>query len=410
MYHLFSSNIRFKIIAAVLVVLTAMTNNSCHQVLDLNWVVNGKTTPISLVDTSFNRLFAQELGQNLSSFQCPGAAIVVINNNQVVFEKTFGTKSRYNDEAIDANTVFRLGSVSKGFAGILAALLVEKNMIKLDDAVSSYVPELTLKAKSKDKILRVKHILSHSSGLTEHAYSNLVDDNRDIETLIKYLNKLTPRDSTGKAYAYQNAAFGLIEKVIESATGLSYHVALDKYIFSPLSMCSSSCTYFDIKNAENVCVGHKYGGKRFGLVPIELKPHYYNLASAGGVNAPLNDMKIWLSAVMGYKPEVLGEKARNLAFCPYVNTSNDDKYFNSWPGIKDSHYGLGWRLIRTQQNNLVYHGGLVNGFRSEIAFDKEKNIGIVVLFNSVCGYSNHVIHEFFEFWNSYHAPIKDGYL
>lgn len=46
-------------------------------------------------------------------------------------------------------------------------------------------------------------------------------------------------------------------------------------------------------------------------------------------------------------------------------------------GDKNSHYGLGWRLITTQNNNIVYHGGLVNGFRTEIAFDKEKDIGVV---------------------------------
>lgn len=392
-----------------LVVLTLLTN-SCHHFEQKPVMAVGLIPPPSLVDTAFNRLFDTQILENIKKFDCPGVAVIVMQKDQVIFEKQYGTKSKYTEDVIDASTVFRLGSVSKGFAGILAAILIDKNMIHLDDPLTLYIPELTIKAKSRDKILRVKHILTHSSGLTEHAYSNLVDENRSMETIISYLNKLTPRDSTGIAYAYQNAAFGLIEKVIESASGMTYAQALDFYIFSPLMMCNTSCTFEEISNASNVCKGHKYGGQRNGFVPTDIKPHYYNVASAGGINAPLTDMKKWLNAMMGYRPDVISPNTRNIAFTPYINTSKDNKYFNAWPETKESHYGLGWRLISMQQNELVYHGGMVNGFRTEIAVDHQNEIGIVFLFNSVCGYSNKAVQQFFDLWNTYHTPPAEQYL
>lgn len=388
--------------------MTMLAFNSCHKLDELPFVSVGNLPEKSLIDTAFNRLFDEQIKANISQHQCPGMAVLVMRNNQVIFEKQYGTKSRYSDENIDNTTIFRLGSVSKGFAGVLAAILIDKNMMHLDDPVSMYVPEITMKARSKDQILRVKHILTHSSGLTQHAYSNLVDENRDMETIISYLNKLVPRDSTGKAYAYQNATFGLIEKVIEEVAGMSYAEALDFYIFSPLKMCNTSCTYEDIMNATNVCYGHKYG--RYGFVPIEFSPHYYNVVSAGGVNAPLADMQKWLSAVMGYRPDVISPNARNIAFSPYINTSHDRKYFNRWPGAESSHYGLGWRVVNTKNNQLVYHGGMVNGFRTEIAFDQNKDLGIVILFNSVCHYSNYAVHMFYDLWNDYYKSDKESYL
>jgi beta-lactamase class C len=355
----------------------------------------------SEVDTVFNRLWHEHLSQKLDFNQCPGMAIAIIKGNEVIFEEQFGTKGRYDSAPIDSSTLFRIGSVSKGFAGVLTGLLVSQGKVSLEDPVSKYIPELTLKAKSKDKILRVKHIMSHSTGLTEHAFSNLVDENRSMETIIGQLNRLTPRDSTGKRYAYQNAAFGLIERVVQAATGMSYSQALETYIFQPLKMNGSSATFEEMTLANNVCKGHKYG--RNGFVQIPCSPHYYNVASAGGVNSNLVDMKKWLRAVMG-QGEGVDHKAFDIAFTPQVNTSHDDKYFNHWTGFVQSHYGLGWRLIKTTFGDYVYHGGLVNGFRSEIAYDRSKNIGIVVMFNSTCAYSNYVVPEFFEMWHTYHLP------
>jgi beta-lactamase class C len=361
----------------------------------------------SLVDVQFNAMLDKELSTQYDFHQCPGMAIAVIQGDEVVFEQLYGSKSAYSQIDIDENSIFRIGSVSKGFAGMMAAILIDKGLISLEDSLCSYIPELSVRARSKDHILRVKHILSHSTGFTEHAFSNLVDENHSMETLIANINRLTPRDSTGKAYAYQNAAFGLIERVIEKATGMPYAQALKMHIFDPLGMSHSSADFASITSAQNVCYGHKYGGQRAGFVQIPLSPHYYNVASAGGVNASLRDMKTWLKALMG-NPSALTPRALDIAFTPQVNTSDDDKYFNRWPGSISSHYALGWRLVNTAQGDYVYHGGLVNGFRCEIAFDRKKKVGIVVMFNSTCSYSNLVVPHFFNVWHHYHATPSKG--
>lgn len=375
-------------------------------------IINSKDEKVnvSYIDTAFARLFDAQIKEKMAFHKCPGVAIMVMKDNHIIFSKQYGSKSVNNFQPIDKETVFRLGSVSKGFAGILAAILIDKNIINLDDAVSMYIPELSLKAKTKDKILRVRHILTHSTGLTEHAFSNLVDENHPMSTIISNLNRLTPRDSTGKSYAYQNATYGLIEKVIEQATGMSYEQALDFYILSPLDMCGTSCTYEALCHAQNVSGGHKYGGSRAGFVPLPHSPHYYNVPSAGGINAPMSDMQKWLSAIMGYQKNAIPQSALNIAFTPYISTIDDDKYFNSWPGAVDSHYGLGWRIIQTKLNYIIYHGGMVNGFRSEIAFDPVKKLGIVFLSNSTCSYSSQSVPLFFQLWDEYIYPCDHNFL
>jgi len=337
----------------------------------------------------------------LEEFSCVGASVVVIKEGKNIFKHNYGVKKLNTLNEINDSTVFRLGSVSKGFAGILAAKLACEGLIDLERPVVDYVPEFTMKAKSKDKIIRIKHLLSHSTGLTEHAFSNLVDQNISMDKIMVLLNRQSPRDSTGKAYAYQNAVFAVIERVIQSATKLSYAEALNQYLFKPLGMNRTSSDLASIIKDSNHCVGHKYRGQHVGFAPIDLLPHYYNVASAGGINSTINDMQLWLAAIMGDKPEVLSNCARTLAFEPQINTSYDDKYFNKWPLTTSSNYGLGWRIIERDGYRLIYHGGLVNGFRAEIAYLPSQKIGIVVLFNSVCKYSNHVVPQILDI-------IKDG--
>ncbi len=382
--------------------------NSCHEAKGYGFEASVDMDKFIPVDTVLYNSLDNQIQANIDKYGCPGLAVAVIKGNRVIFEKQYGVRSIHKRDTINRNTIFRIGSVSKGFAGVLASILIEKGFFSLEDPVSNYISDLNLRAKSTDGVLRIKHVLSHTSGYTEHAYSNLVDKNISREILYKSLERLIPRDSTGKAYAYQNVAFSLIEKIIENTTGMNYAQALDYYIFAPLDMCSSSCTYEEITINSNHCVGHGYTKK--GYRPVELGKHYYNIPSAGGVNAPLADMEKWLSAIMGNKPDVLSPQVLKTAFSQYAYTSQDRKFWNKKPDVLNTYYGLGWRLINMKNNDLVYHGGLVNGFRAEIAFDKKSKTGIVVLFNSLCNYSNSVVFDFFDFWNSYQDNSDYTYL
>lgn len=385
-----------------------MTFNSCHEAKGYGFESVAALDRFIPTDSVFYNAIDSRFEENITKYQCPGMAVAILKGNRLIFEKEYGVRSLNQNASIDRNTVFRIGSVSKGFAGILSSVLMDKGLFHLDDPVSMYIPEFNIKAKNQDGIFRIRHILSHTSGFTEHAFSNLVDQNVDRATLYRCIERIAPRDSTGKAYAYQNVAFSLIEKIIEQTTGMPYSQALDYFLLSPLNMCNSSSTFEEMTQCTNHCQGHGY--TKYGYKPQELGKHYYNIPSAGGVNAPLADMEKWLSAVMGNRPDVLSPKILNIAFSQYANTSRDRKFWNKQTEVLNTHYGLGWRLIEMKKNDLVYHGGLVNGFRAEIAFDKKTNTGIVVLFNSLCNYSNSVVFDFFDFWNSYQDKSADTYL
>lgn len=384
--------------------LTLGTHSSFHLISEAHLGQSESVetnAPYTPEDEILDDLLDNFISNKLKNRSCPGLAFAVIKNNQVVFQKTYGVKNTYTKEAIDDCSVFRIGSLSKGFAGVLASILAEKKLLDLDAPLSKYVPEITLSSSNKDEPITVRNILSHTTGYRVHTYSDLIDNNYKRENIYNKLGKLTPPNKTGSDFAYQNAIFGIIEAVIEKVTGLPYSEALRQHIFIPLDMNETSFSYEGIINTGNYCVGHKYNSKQKQVKPLAIGKHYYNMVSAGGVNAPLSDMVKWLKACMGHNQEVISNTVRRTAFTPNIITTRDNKYFNRWPTLLNSYYGLGWRNIETQQNYLIHHGGLVNGFRSEIAFDATKQVGVIFMFNSTCEFANECVHDFFEIWNTY---------
>lgn len=355
--------------------------------------IPGKTpkTTVLLPKISVGQLDSFLIDQHRQAAQ-PAYAIAIVYKGKTIYRKFNGQlHGNKGGGKVDGESIFRLGSVSKGFSGILAAMLADKGLIHLNDPVSKYIPQLTLKSSVPGDSLRLWHILAHTTGLTEHAFSNLIEMGKSKDLLIKALNELKPRDVTGQDYAYQNAAFSLIEEVIEEVTGLSYSDALDAFIFKRLGMQHASSDFASVaQNAHFVWPQHAGGALR------DLDTTYYNTPSAGGINASLSDMELWLTAVMGFKTDQINRSALQLAFEPRVSTAYDDKYFNFWPGVTDSKYGLGWRILTMNNKTLMFHGGQVSHYRAEIAFDPSLGLGVVAMFSEPCFLSNHIVPAVFE--------------
>jgi beta-lactamase class C len=379
----------------VLFVVCVFCLYSCHS----DCVGTSKTKVAKTIETKedsstikLRLALRKELTDKIKNGGCPGASIFIMKDGKDFLSLNVGLKSSdQKNDFIDSQTMFRIGSLSKGFAGILAAKLINLGKIKLNDPVQKYIPGFQLKAKQKTDSIRIWHILSHSTGLTEHAFSNLLDQEKDKATVMKALNKVMVRDSTGKVYAYQNACFSLIEEVIQSATGMSYAQALHQYIFKPLHMTKSNVSYDSLMMCSNKSLPHRFNGRSNGYIPIPIHKAYYNTPSAGGINSNIEDMSKWLKALMGFNESVISAKERSLAFQKRVFTSWDDKYYNSWEKADSSYYGLGWRSIRLNEKNVVFHGGQVNSYRCEIAFDPITKTGVVALFNSPCDLSNTIV-------------------
>lgn len=343
--------------------------------------------------------FAKNFEEGLNGEQIPGGAVVIVNEGRVVFQKGFGVKERGKPEEVDEHTVFRLGSLSKGFASVLAGVLAEEGFLSWDQPVSRYLMEFKLNDPEQTGRIQIRHLLSHTSGLPRHAYTNLVEDGHSLDLIIPRFEQVPLISREGAQHSYQNAAYSVIEKILEVQTNTDFNTLLYEKLLKPLEMVHSSTSYDGIFNSGNKASPHLYVSRARGRVPVPISGKYYNAVSSGGINASASDMGKWLLLLTGHYPDVISEGTLAEIYEPFAAIRNQ-RFSRHWEGVVESHYGMGWRVLDNHGQKIVYHGGYVNGYRSEIAFSPEDGTGICILINTNSSYPLTIIPGFFNHFNS----------
>lgn len=343
--------------------------------------------------------FEKDFEEGLKDEKIPGGAVAIVKDGRVVFQKGFGVKEIGKTDEVDEHTIFRLGSVSKGFASVLAGVLVEEGSLSWDIPVSHYLKEFKLIDQGQTDRVQIKHLLSHTSGLPRHSYTNLVEDGLPLDLIISRLEQIPLIAKEGEKLAYQNAAYSAIEKVLEVQTDTDFNTLLDEKLFKPLAMDYSSSSYDSIMYSGNKALPHVYYSRSRGRTPISISRKYYNAVSSGGINASASDMGKWLLLLTGHHPNVISDQTLEEIYNPLADINN--RRFNRyWNGVNHSHYAMGWRVLDNHGQKIVYHGGYVNGYRSEIAFSPEEGVGICILINTNSSYPLKVIPDFFNHFKS----------
>ena len=326
--------------------------------------------------------------------KAPGAAIAVVIDSQIAFMKGYGVRKIGENAPIGIHSVFRIASLSKGFASVLSALLVKDGVFSWDDKVTKYLPGLSLKDTSHTNNLTIRHILSHTSGLMPHAYDNLVEANMPLKSIMKRLKEVSVICPVGECYGYQNVVYSLIGEIIESATNKKYIDLLRQRLIQPLGMKDVSFSEKELLSTKNVAYPHI---KRNGIwTPTNLRETYYNVKPAAGVNASVYDMALWLKGLLGDMPHIISPDIIKEIYKPIINTPREMRKYNWKNHLQSAYYAMGWRIFNYVSQTMIFHSGGLHGYLSQLAFLPEHKIGIVVLQNAQFG--NHFIYKFMDMY------------
>lgn len=327
----------------------------------------------------------------------PGAAFAIVSRDRILRIATAGHTTAAREHPINEQTTFRLASVSKPFAAELVGLLVEDGTLSWHDPVIRYVPGF----KINDDVsqIRIQDLLGQSTGLMPHAYDNLLEDGKSMDSIWKKMSDLSFVCDPGKCYGYQNSVFSLVDPVVRKVTNLDYGTLVEQRIFKPLNMTTASVGFNAFINNPNHAKPHARRKGKWQTVPVQ--PNYYRAAPAAGVNASILDMSKWLQAQLGRNPEIISPELLENLSRPRVKTRRE-LYRKQWKTmLSGAHYGLGWRVYQMGDDQLIYHGGWVSGFRADVAFSLQHNIGIVVLLNAE---SSGISELTTRFWKMALAP------
>ena len=276
--------------------------------------------------------------------------------------------------AIDDNTIFRIGSVSKTFAAVQAMQLVAQGKLDLDAPVARWLPHF----RPRDPILgptapTLQQLLSHRSGLTREAgRGHYLDDAPppldEIVASIADFPLKAPGD--GSAYFYSNAGYAVVSAIIERASGRSYADNLAATILRPLGL---SDTVIALDPAIRAALApallwdieHDYPAPVFDL----------GGPAAGNIFATLDDLARYGQALLG----------GTLLPRPLLDTM----WTPARGGPADRGYGLGFAVDTLDGHRSVGHGGVVYGYASSLQLLPDAGLGVVVFATLDC--SNDII-------------------
>jgi beta-lactamase class C len=328
----------------------------------------------------FANEFHQEFSRKMAKSNIPGGVYVIVKDDKILRVGTYGVRSRGAKAKVDANTVFRLASVSKTFAGGLAAQVAHEGRFSFQDKVTKYVPGFKFRSPNMTSQLKIEHLLAQNAGVSPNAFDDLIEANMTPAQILPKFANINPRCQPGKCYGYQNVLFSLIETVLLKTTNMPYERLIEQRIFKPLQMHNASVGYAAFLASKNRAMPHVK--IRSGWGEAKVVPTYYRVSPAAGVNASAMDMGKWLIARLGHQPAVLSAAVLQDIHTARVKTSDNLSGRTFGPYVTQAQYGLGTRIYQFGKHKLYYHGGLVRGYRTDLSYSNEKGLGLVVLVNA----------------------------
>lgn len=319
--------------------------------------------------------------QVVTRARIPGLAMAIVEDGKVVSLRGYGVVDSKLRQPVTPDTAFRVASLSKAFAGTISALLVSEGAMSWDSPIVNQLPAFTLRDGAAAQKITVRQVLSHQVGLAYNTYDRDLEANQPYPLLAEKLSEAPLTCSPGECYAYQNIAFSLVGDMVFAATGDFYAHQVEKRLFHPLGMFGATFGREGLESSPSWARPHVRSGGTW--VPVRPKETYYRIPPAAGVNASVRDMANWLVAQMGHRPDVLPAEVLNEIQTPQVATPGEVRG-SGWrrDRLRSAYYGLGWRIYDYAGHTLVFHGGAVQGYRALAAFLPEKDIGVVILWNS----------------------------
>jgi beta-lactamase class C len=357
------------------------------------------------------RDFIDFMDRELDTTHTVGAAYTVVHAGRVEFTHTHGETRFGSGEAVDEHTLFRLASVSKGFAGALACLLEHEGVLSLDERVVDHYPGFRLKDSVNTAELTIRNLLSHTTGLVPYAFDNLVEAGEELSQIVSRLPEVDIAAPPGVLYGYQNVTFSMWDPISRRATGIPYQVLLQEMIFKPLGMNDASVGPVPLGPGVKMAFPHVRGSS--GYIPLDPHQGYYNVLPAAGVNASISDLGQWLLALLGHQPAVFPDTVCRILSEPVIYTPLKSRYTRYWKPFRERYYSLGWRIYIYRGRKIVYHGGYIRGYRAEIGFCPEEDVGIAFLQNSPNNLASKSVPRFFDLYFDFleggGAPVIAGH-
>ncbi len=204
----------------------------------------------------------------MKHYKVPGVSIALVENGQLKWAKGYGIANTDTNKAVDTNTLFQAGSISKPLAALSALHLVQQGKLDLDTNVNEYLLDWKLPENEftiSEKVT-LRRLLTHTAGITVHGFPgyNQTDKFPTISQVLDgegNTSKIELDTIPGSIWRYSGGGYTVMEKIVEDTSQLSLDAYMHKFILPQLGMHKSTFEQpIDKEHYSNLSAAYNYQG------------------------------------------------------------------------------------------------------------------------------------------------------
>lgn len=315
----------------------------------------------------------------MKEWNVAGVAIGVVYKDKLVYAKGFGYRDVQKKLLVTTETSFRIGSNTKAFTAAIIGILAEKDKKNyLDESIRNFMPELQFKDEFANSRATARDLMSHRTGLSRSAEWGSFSD---FDSVYLRVSSVPPQAPFRTQYIYNNTMFIALGKLSENLTGKKWGTNLRELILDPLGMTHSGSNTEDWLKNENRSMGYTIA--KGSIVPGMRDSATFGPFASGSMISNIPELTHWVSTwINGGKyngKQVIPESYYKQAISAHNNIL--PSFDPSRPELQLNSYGLGFDLVSYRGHYLVYHGGRVGGFTTNVSFMPQDSLGVIVLIN-----------------------------
>ena len=320
----------------------------------------------------------------------PGAAWAIIVDGQLAHTGAAGIRDVESRAPVDADTIFRIASMTKSFTAVAILQLRDAGRLSLDDPAERYVPELKGLAypTSDSPRITIRHLLTHAEGFPE---DNPWGDQQLPVTEARFSEMLRAgipfSNAPGVAYEYSNLGFAILGRIVSRVSGRPYRDYVNAEILQPLGMTSTTLDPSSVP-AARAARGYRWEDGQWKHEPSLPDGAF---GAMGGMLTSVRDLSRYVAAMMGAWPARDGAEAPPLRRASLREMQQLQRFAGASAGrdasstavvLSAAGYGYGLRVSQTCSfRHVVSHGGGLPGFGSLMQWLPEHGVGIVAFGN-----------------------------
>ncbi|HLX26130.1 MAG TPA: serine hydrolase domain-containing protein [Candidatus Cybelea sp.] len=298
--------------------------------------------------------------EEIHAGRTPGIAIGIIEDGKLVYDRGFGFATISPHAPMTSTTQFYCGGLTAQFTAASILLLAQDGKLKLDDAVSKYVPEFHLGAG-----VTIAQLLTQTSGLPSYVGApgipNDFTHTIKLASLLSAVDTEKPVAAPGTVYQKNPVNYMLAGLIVERASGVTLSDYLEQHIFIPLVM-NQSFLAGDSGISPTHATGYLKAAQGFTPAPT-WDPAW--LGGDSGLVSTIDDLAKWDIEM----PVLLRVDAVRTMFTPPT-------------GVGQTRYGMGWVVDRRAGQEFVWTNGALPGYRAFNALLPNQHVGVIVFSNA----------------------------